>query len=149
MALHNKKTTYKETFHLLELCMLGRFTLLCCPCCRYSTALKSAKVSAKEKVQGVLTGRVCSVIKWLALHCIATVVLPVQRVFPHTTNQKQDRKLHSGLCQGHTTRLLARYLAQCPATNWGQHTAAPNALKTEHSKQTFTDFNVLPTQYDR
>ena len=47
------------------------------------------------------------------------------------------------------TRLLARRPAQRPARHWGRHTAAPNALKTGHCKQTFTHFNVVPTQYDR
>ena len=103
----------------------------------------------RKKVHGVLRGAVRSVSKRLAVHCIATPVLPLQRVFPHTMRPKQDRKLHSGLCQGQATRLLARRPAQRPATDWGRHTAAPDALKTGRCKQTFTHFNVLPTQYDR
>ena len=148
MGLHSGKTTCKETFNLPELCTLGRFTLPCCPCCRCSTALKSANVSANEKVQGVLIGAVCSVSKRLALHCIATPVLPLQRVFPHTMHPKQDRKLHSGLRQGQATRLSACRPAQRPATEWGRHTAAPNALKTGHFKETFTECHNLPTRYD-
>ena len=46
------------------------------------------------------------------------------------------------------TRLSARRPAQRLTSDWGRHTATPNALKTGHSKQTFTEFNVLPTQYD-
>ena len=38
MALHSGKTTCKETFYSAELCTLGRFTLPCCPCCRYYVA---------------------------------------------------------------------------------------------------------------
>ena len=101
-----------------------------------------------KKVQGVLTGAVRSVSKRLALHCIATPVLPLQRVFPHTMRPKQDRKLHSGLRQGQATRLSARRPAQRPATEWGRHTAAPNALKTGHFKETFTECHNLPTRYD-
>ena len=103
----------------------------------------------RKKVHGVLRGAVRSVSKRLAVHCIATPVLPLQRVFPQTMRPKQDRKLHSGLRQGQATRLSARRPAQRPATDWGRHTAGPDALKTGHCKQTFTDFNVLPTQYDR
>ena len=58
--------------------------------------------------------------------------------------EKENRRL----CQGQTTRLSARRLAQRPATDWGRHTTGPDALKTGRCKQTFTDFNVLPTQYD-
>ena len=54
----------------------------------------------RKKVQGVLTGVVCSVTKRLALHCIATSILSMQRIFPHIANQKQDRKMHSGLREG-------------------------------------------------
>ena len=103
----------------------------------------------RKKVHGVLRGAVRSVSKRLAVHCIATPVLPLQRVFPQTMRPKQDRKLHSGLRQGQATRLSARRPAQRPATDWGRHTATPDALKTGRCKQTFTDFNVLPTQYDR
>ena len=103
----------------------------------------------RKKVHGVLRGAVRSVSKRLAVHYIATLVLPLQRVFPHTMRPKQDRKLHSGLRQGQATRLLAHRLAQRAATRWGRHTSAPDALKTERCKQTFTHFNVLPTQYDR
>ena len=145
MALHSGKTTCKETFYLAELCTLGRFTLPCCLGCRCSAALNSANVSAKKKVHGVLRGAIRSVSKWLAVHCIATPVLPLQRVFPHTMRPKQDRKLHSGLRQGQATRLSACRPAQRLATNWGGHTAAPNALKTGHFKQTFTKSNILPT----
>ena len=66
----------------------------------------------RKKVQGVLTGAVRSVTKRLALHCIATAILHVQRVFPHTANKKQDKKLHSGLRQGQATRLSVRRSAQ-------------------------------------
>ena len=62
---------------------------------------------------------------------------------------KQDRKLHSGFRQGQATRLSGRRPAQPPATDWGRHTAGPDALKTGRCKQTLTDFNVLTTQYDR
>ena len=99
----------------------------------------------RKKLQGVLTGAVRSVSKRLAVDCIATPVLPLQRVFPHMMRPKQDRKLHSGLCQGQATRRPA----QRPASDWGRHTAAPDALKIGRCKQTFTHFNVLPTQYDR
>ena len=102
----------------------------------------------RKKVQGVLTSAVRSATKRLALHCIAAPILPMQRVFPHTANQKQGRKMHSSLYQGQAMRLSARCPAQRPATDWGRHTAAPNALKTGHFKQTFTDFNILPTRYD-
>ena len=34
------------------------------------------------------------------------------------------------------------------ATQWGRHTAAPNALKTVQFKETFADFHTLPTLYD-
>ena len=146
MVLHSGKTTCKETFYLAELCTLGRFTLLCCPGCRYSMALKLANVSAKEKTQGVLIGAIHSVSKRLAVHCIATPVLPLQRIFPHTMRPKQDRKLHSGLCQGQATRLSIRQPAQRPATEWGRHTATPNALKTGHFKETFTECHNLPTR---
>ena len=149
MALHSGKATCKETFYLAELCTLGRFTLPCWPGCRCSAALKSANVSAKEKVHRVLRGVVRSVSKRLAVHCIATPVLPLQRIFPQTMRPKQDEKLHSSLRQGQATRLSARRPAQRPARHRGQHTAAPNALKTRRCKQTFTHFNVLPTQYDR
>ena len=102
-----------------------------------------------KKVHGVLRGAVRSVSKRLAVHYIATPVLPLQRVFPQTMRPKQDRKMHSGLRQGQATRLSVRRPAQRPATNWGRHTAAPNALKIGHCKQKFTEFNVLATQYDR
>ena len=148
MALHSGKTTCKETFNLPELCTLGRFTLPCCLCCSLLQRSNQQRCLQRKKVQGVLTGAVRSVTKRLALHCIATTVLPMQRVFPHTANQKQDRKLHSGLRQGQAMRLSARRPAQRPATDWGRHTAAPNALKTGHFKQTFTDCNILPTRYD-
>ena len=46
------------------------------------------------------------------------------------------------------TRLSVHCPAQRPASDWGWHTAIPNALKTRHSKQKFTEFNVLPTQYN-
>ena len=103
----------------------------------------------RKNVHGVLRGTVCSVSKRLVVHCIATPVLPLQRVFPQTMRPKQDRKLHSGLRQGQAMRVLARRPAQRPASHWGRHTAAPDALKTGRCKQTFTHFNVLPTQYDR
>ena len=45
-------------------------------------------------------------------------------------------------------RHLARRLAQRPASDYGRHTAAPNVLKSGHSKQTFTHFNILLTEYD-
>ena len=102
----------------------------------------------RKKVHGVLRGAVRSVSKRLVVHCIATPVLPLQRVFPQTMRPKQDRKLHSGLRQGQATRLLARRPAQRPARHRGRHTAAPDALKTGRCKQTSTHFNVLPTQYD-
>ena len=102
----------------------------------------------RKKVHGVLRGAVRSVSKRLAVHCIATPVLPLQRVFPHTMRPKQDRKLHSGLRQGQATRLSARRPAQRPATDWGRHTAAPDALKTGHFKQTFTESSILPTRND-
>ena len=35
-----------------------------------------------------------------------------------------------------------------PATDWGRHTAAPDALKTGHFKQTFTESSILPTRND-
>ena len=101
-----------------------------------------------KKVYGVLRGAVRSISKRLVVHCIATPVLPLQRVFPHTMRQKQDRKLHSGLRQGHATRLSAPRLAQRPATDWGRHTTVPNALKTGHFKQTFTESSILPTRND-
>ena len=103
----------------------------------------------RKKVHGVLRGAVRSVSKRLAVHCIATPVLPMQRIFPQTMRPKQDRKLHSGLCQGQATRLSACRPLQRPATDWGRHTATPDTLKTGRCKQTFTHFNVLPTQYDR
>ena len=102
----------------------------------------------RRKVQGVLTGVVRSITKRLALHCIATAVLPLQRVFPHTANQKQDRKLHSGLRQGQATRLSAHRPALRFAIRWGRYTAAANAMKTAHFKKTLTDFNILPTRYN-
>ena len=46
-------------------------------------------------------------------------------------------------------RFSARRPAQCPARHRGRYTAAPNASKTGHCKQTFIDFNVVSTQYDR
>ena len=101
-----------------------------------------------KKVHRVLRGAIRSVSKRLALHCIATPILPLQRIFPHTMRLKQDRKLHSGLHQGQVTRLSARCLAQRPATEWGRHTATPNALKTGHFKETFTECHNLPTRYD-
>ena len=103
----------------------------------------------RKKVHGVLRGAIRSVSKGLAVHCIATPVLPLQRVFPHTMCPKQDRKLFSGLCQGQAMRLSARRPAQRLASHWGRHIATPDALKTGHSKQTFTNFNVLPTQHDK
>ena len=103
----------------------------------------------RKKFHGVLRGAVCSVSKRLAVHCIATPVLPLQCIFPQTMHPKQDKKLHSSLRQGQATRLSARRPAQRPARHWGRHTAAPDALKTGHCKQTFTNFKVLPTQYDR
>ena len=103
----------------------------------------------RKKVHGVLRGAVRSVSKRLAVHCIATPVLPLQRVFPQTMRPKQDRKLHSGLCQGQAMRLSAHHPAQRPARHRGRHTASPDALKTGHCKQKFTNFKVLPTQYDR
>ena len=93
MALHSGKTTCKETFYLAELCTLGHFTLPCCPGCRCSAALKSANVSAKEKVHGVLTGAVRSVSKRLAVHSIATPVITLQRVFPHDDAPETRQKI--------------------------------------------------------
>ena len=103
----------------------------------------------RKKVHGVLRGAVPSVCKRLAVHCIATPVLPLQRIFPQTMRSKKDRKLHSGLHQGQATRLSVRRPAPRPARHRGRHTATLDALKTRHYKQKFTDFNVLPTQYDR
>ena len=103
----------------------------------------------RKKVHGVLRGAVRSVSKWLAVHCIATPVLPLQLVFPQTMRPKQDRKLHSGLCQGQAMRLSVRCPAQRPASHWGRHSAAPDALKIGRCKQTFTEFIVLATQYDK
>ena len=80
------------------------------------------------------------------MHCHRCFTLAMH--FPTHDMPKKDRKLHSGLRQGQATCLLAYRPAQRPATDWGRHTAAPNALKTGHSKQTFIDFNVLPTRYD-
>ena len=102
----------------------------------------------RKKGKGVLTGAVCSINKRLALHCIATIILPMQRIIPHTANQKQDKKMHLGLRQGQATRLSARCPAQRLATDWGRHTTTLNALKIGHFKQTFTDFNILPARYD-
>ena len=110
--------------------------------------LNQQRCLQRKKVQGVLTGAICSVTKLLALHCIATAILPMQRIFPHTANQKQERKIHSSLCQGQAMRFLVHRPAQRPATDWGRHTAAPNALKTGHFKQTFTDLDILPTRND-
>ena len=64
------------------------------------------------------------------------------------TQYDREKKIWR-LCQGQATRLSARRPAQRPARHQGWHTAAPNALKTGHCKQTCTDFKVLPTQYDR
>ena len=61
---------------------------------------------------------------------------------------KQNRKLHLGLRQGQATRISVCRPARRPATHWGRHTAAPNALKTGHFKQTFTESNILPTRND-
>ena len=61
---------------------------------------------------------------------------------------KQDRKLHLGLRQGQATRLSVRRPAQRPATDWGRHTATPDALETGHFKQTFTESSIFPTQND-
>ena len=76
-------------------------------------------------------------------HCKQTFttfkVLPTQY-----DTEKEDRRLR----QGQATRLSAHRPAQRAASRWGRHTAAPDALKTEHCKQTFTTFKVLPTQYD-
>ena len=102
----------------------------------------------RKKVHRVLRGAVRSVSKRLAVHCIATPVLPLQRIFPHMMRLKQDRKLHSGLCQGQATRLSARRPAQHSATDWGWHTATRDALKTGHFKQTFKESSILPTRND-
>ena len=64
------------------------------------------------------------------------------------TQYDKEKKIRR-LRQGQAMRLSARRPAQRPARHWGRHTAAPDALKTGHSKQTFTEFIVLPTQYDR
>ena len=76
-------------------------------------------------------------------HCKQTFttfkVLPTQY-----DTEKENRRLR----QGQATRLSAHRPAQRAASRWGRHTAAPNALKTGHCKQTFTTFKVLPTQYD-
>ena len=98
----------------------------------------------RKKVQGVLRGAVRSVSKRLAVHCIATAVLPLQRVLPHTMRPKQDRKLHLGLHQGQATRLSVHR----PAIRWGRYTAIANAMKTMHFKKTLRDFNILPTRCD-
>ena len=58
------------------------------------------------------------------------------------------KNLHWRLRQGQATRLSACYPAQRLSSDWGRQFASPNALKTGHSKQTFPDFNVLPTRYD-
>ena len=120
--------------------LLPKLSLLC--------GIEISQCVYKGKVQRVLTGAIRSVSKRLVVYCIATPVLRLQRVFPHTMRPKQDRKLHLGLCQGQATRLLARRPAQRPATNWGRHTAAPDALKTRHFKQTFIERNILPTRND-
>ena len=103
----------------------------------------------RKKVHGGLRGAVCSVSRRLAVYYIATPVLPLQRIFPQTMRPKQDRKLHLGLRQGQAMRLSACRSAQRLTADWGRHTAGPDALKTGRYKQTFTDSNVLPTQYDR
>ena len=141
MALHSGKATCKETFYLAELCTLSRFTLPCWPGCRCSAALKSANVSAKEKSSRSLRGAVRSVSKRLVVHCIATPVFPLQCIFPtDDAPENKTEKLHLGLRQGQAMRLSARCPAQRPARHRGRHTAAPDALKTEHCKQKFTDF---------
>ena len=63
-------------------------------------------------------------------------------------NTIRQRKKAQRLCQGQATCLLVHRPAQHPARHWGRHTAAPDVLKTGHSKQKFTEFNVLATQYD-
>ena len=55
--------------------------------------------------------------------------------------------LHWRLHRGQSTCYSTRRPAQRPASDWGRRTAAPNALKTGHSKQTFTNFNILLTEY--
>ena len=66
-----------------------------------------------------------------------------------TVQRQTSSERYVCLSQGQAKRLLAHHPAQRPASHWGRHTASPDALKTRHSKQTFTDFDVLPTQYDR
>ena len=57
--------------------------------------------------------------------------------------------LHWRLQQGQATRHSARRPAQRPARHWGRDTVAPDTLKAGHCKQTFTDFDILRTQYER
>ena len=57
--------------------------------------------------------------------------------------------LHTCRPQGQATRHWARRPAQRPARHWGRQTAALDALKTGHWKQTCTDIYVLRTQYER
>ena len=72
----------------------------------------------------------------------------MQRVFPHTANQKPEHASKEGLRKGQATRFLVHRPAQRSATHWGQYTAAPNAMKTTHFNQSFAVFPTLPTRYD-
>ena len=72
----------------------------------------------------------------------------MQRAFPHTANQKQKRKMHSGLCQGQATRLLVFCPAQRLASEGGRCIAVTNALKIGKFKPSFVDFHTLPTWYN-
>ena len=108
----------------------------------------SQGVCKEKKFTEFLRGAVCSVSKWLAVHCIATPTLPLQRVFPHTMHPKQDRKIAFRPLPRPDDAPFGAPSALAPATDWGRHTAAPDALKTGHFKQTFTESNILPTRND-
>ena len=72
----------------------------------------------------------------------------IHRIYRFGNTIRQRKKIRR-LRQGQATRLSVRRPAQRPASHWGRHTAAPDALKTGHCKQKFTEFIVLATQYDR
>ena len=63
--------------------------------------------------------------------------------FSHFSNMIRWRKMNWRLLQGQATRLSAHL----PATWWGWGTSTPDALKTTHSKQTFTDIHTLAIWY--
>ena len=82
----------------------------------------------------------------LALHCVATDLLSMHRVFPHRAKQKRHRNIHARLHLGQAMRLSMHCPAQRLARTWGRYTAALNAAQNGLFYPCIAFFNILATK---